>query len=265
MSAHLDVSKLVAAGCNVGDLRKLNVSPADIRAAGFTIQQMHEHLGIERLSEAGFTLPDFQEAGFSVSELVKKFSLKQLADSGKKYPLNDLLMHFSPSELRTIGRIPAADFVALGTVSAANLREFGYPDAEIWDSGVTVAPVPAPSPHKQTSLQPPNAAMMKVGEKWNTERNGEASTFLKVTYSRVSEEEARKLLTKPHPQSYQNSNYSYDGSGKNCPRCGRLFVLLSKYTSSDGFCGVESGTWVCDDAICGMYKEERYEGYSSIF
>jgi hypothetical protein len=262
MSAHLDVSKLVAAGCNVGDLRKLGVSPADIRAAGFGIQEMRVVLGIDRLCEAGFTLADFQEANFSISDLVRKFSLKQIADSNKKYPLTDLLMHFSPSELRSIGNISAADLVALGTVSAADLRQFGYSEQEISTCGVTAA---IPQPVAPAVLQPPNAVTMKVGEKWSTRRDGDASTFLNVTYSRVSEEEARRLLSNPHPQSYRASSYSYDGSGKKCPRCGRLFVLLSKYTSSDGMCGVESGSWVCDDATCGMYKEERYEGYSSIF
>lgn len=69
----------------------------------------------------------------------------------------------------------------------------------------------------------------------------------------------------PHPDNRKSSSYSYDGSGKRCPRCGSLFVLVHKHSSSDGMCGVESGTWICDDALCGMMKVENYEGYGSIF
>jgi hypothetical protein len=64
MSRNFNVPQLVAAGCGVGDLRKLGVSPADIRSAGFTIQEMNVFLGIDRLCEAGFTLTDFRMQGF---------------------------------------------------------------------------------------------------------------------------------------------------------------------------------------------------------
>lgn len=114
-------------------------------------------------------------------------------------------------------------------------------------------------------LIPPNASTMNTGDTWKGERHGDGSTFLKVSYKRHTQSEAQELLKNTYKGSRVTSSYSYDGSGKHCPRCGRMFVLLSKYTSSDGMCGVESGTWICDDDTCGLEKREDYEGYGSIF
>jgi hypothetical protein len=260
-STNLDVPMLVAGGCGVSDLRKLNVSPADIRLAGFTFEQMSVHLGVDRLREAGFTLPDFQAANYPLRNLAAKFPMQDLVRSNK-YSLAELVSYFSPNDLRQLG-FTASDFVEqTGCTSATMLRQYGFTDAEVMATGIQTAPavVPPPQPY-----QPLNSSSMAVGDTWRNKRTGDAGTFLEVTYSRVDESTARRLLSRPHPQNGCQSNYSYDGSGKRCPRCGRVFILLEKHSSSDGMCGVESGTWICDDAHCGMKKVENYEGYRSIF
>ncbi len=252
---------LVAAGCGISDLRKLNISPADIRLAGFTMDQMSVHLGVDRLKEAGFTLQDFLNAGsFSLNDLVRSFPVEDIVKS-KKFTLEELMKCISPSDLRTYG-YTAKDFVSqLGCNSVTLLKQYGFTNAEIASAGLST---PAP-PSQPLSYQPPNAKRMSVGETWTAKRTGDASTFLEVMYTRVDAATASGLLSHPHPDNGTASNYPYDGSGKSCPRCGRSFVLLEKYCSSDGMCGVERGAWVCDDANCGMKKTERYEGYSSIF
>lgn len=86
-----------------------------------------------------------------------------------------------------------------------------------------------------------------------------------VTYTKLSPEAAREELRKRHADQADSTSYYYEGSGRLCPVCHQRFVLVSKYTSSDGMCGVERGTWVCPQADCGIRKEERYEGYGTIF
>ena len=259
----MNVSKLKRDGKSVGDLRKIGISPAEIRAAGYTLEEMNVYLGIDRLCEAGFTLEDFCVANFDLGELKRKFNLTQILQSsrGRTYTLPQLLQHFPAIELKTIGGFTSTDFHALGNISAAQLRQLGFSEEEITACGVNetrshVNPGP---------WQPPHAATMTVGESWNAHRTGAASTFLEVFYQRIPESEARDLLSSPYGDQLRTSSYSYDGSGKNCPRCGRLFVLLEKVMSSDGMCGVERGTWLCDDPQCGMRKKERYEGYGTIF
>lgn len=262
LSARLNVPLLIQAGCGVSDLRKLGFTPAEIRTAGFTFQQLSVHFGVDRLTEAGFTLQDFLDNNFPLSDLAHKFPLQDLVKS-KKFSLQQLFEHFPPRDLRAQG-YKASDFVQLGNMSETELRRIGFKDSEIAASGITVFRTAPPTP---TTLQPPSdiATKMAVGESWEHKRTGDASTFLEITYTRLDNASARALLANPHPNNLQASSHSYDGSGKNCPRCGRLFILLKQYCSSDGMCGVESGTWICDDANCGMKKEERYEGYGSIF
>jgi hypothetical protein len=257
-----DIHQLIASGYGVSKLRTAGFSPAEIRAAGFSLEEMHVHLGIHRLIEAGFQLEDFQRANFSVGEiLLGKFPLDLvLKDNPRRYPLKELMQIVPPDELRTVAGYRAEDFLLLRNISATDLKRFGFSSEEISAAMVHFSRPAVPGP-----LQPPNAVSMAVGEYWNFERTGDASTFLKIRYTRLRQAEAEIILERPHPYNLKQSSYSYDGSGRHCPRCGRLFVLLEKYTSSDGMCGVERGKWICDDPSCGMEKEENYEGYGSIF
>lgn len=260
----VDVAKLVAEGYGVSKLRSCGVSPAEIRAAGFTIEQMHEHLGIHRLIEAGFNLTDFQAASFPVKELLQHYSLEEiLRPNNRAYPLTELMTCVLPTQIRNVAHYSATEVIQLENVSASDLKQFGYTQEEI-NEALSTLPPPVYGPPEPGPLQPSHAASMEVGQTWEKERT-EGTSTLKVTYARISQAEAESLLQNPHPQNRKKSSYDYDGSGKNCPRCGRLFVLLEKYTSSDGYCGIERGLWVCDDASCGMQKSESYEGYGSIF
>lgn len=257
-----DIHQLIAQGYGVSKLRTAGFSPAEIRAAGFSLEDMHVHLGIHRLIEAGFQLEDFQHANFPVRELLAGgFALDLiLRDNPRKYPLSELMGCVPPDKIRTVAGFRAEDFLQLGNISATDLRKFGFSEEEISEAMSHFSGPVVPGP-----FQPPHAASMTVGDSWNFERTGDASTFLKIRYTRLGKSAAEILLAHPHANNLNQSSYGYDGSGKNCPRCGRLFVLLEQYTSSDGMCGVERGKWVCDDPSCGMQKEENYEGYGSIF
>ena len=260
---NVNVAHLVSEGKGIGELQKLGVSPAEIRAAGFTVEQMYVHLGVYRLVEAGFTLSDFNNASilFPLAELAHQFPLSDILQGTKKYTLSELLSCFPPSDLRTIGGFTASDFIALGNVSMTDLGQFGFSEEEITSAmSALPAKTPAVSP-----LQPQHAATMNVGDTWHIEHKEGCNLVLDVKYNRKSEAEARALLLHPHSENRRGSSYSYDGSGKQCPRCGHLFVLLTKYTSSDGMCGIERGSWICDDPKCGMEKQEDYEGYGTIF
>jgi hypothetical protein len=91
---------------------------------------------------------------------------------------------------------------------------------------------------------------------------------LTVTYMRVPVDEAETLLADPliEKRTVTMSNqYQYGGSGRRCPRCGRLFVLTYKMASADDSHADELGKWICDDASCGMTKTEVYTGYGTVF
>lgn len=257
-----DVQKLVAEGYGVSKLRSLGFSPAEIKAAGFTLSEMHVHLGIHRLIEAGFTLEDFQRENFPIQEIVQHFSLEEILQSNNRaYSLKELFPYVPPTLLRSIALFTASEFLQLGTISSSDLRQYGFTEEEIIEAlSSTTRDLPVPGPY-----QPPHATSMKVGDSWSEERTDAASTFLKVTYRRLSQAESQSLLQHPYSDTHRYSSYIYEGSGKHCPRCGRLFVLLDKYSSSDGMCGVERGHWICDDSSCGMEKSESYEGYGTIF
>lgn len=258
-----DVQKLVAEGYGVSKLRSLGFSPAEIKAAGFTLSEMHVHLGIHRLIEAGFTLEDFQRENFPIQEIVQHFSLEEILQSNNRaYSLKELFPYVPPTLLRSIALFTASEFLQLGTISSSDLRQYGFTEEEIIEalSSTSTRNLPVPGPY-----QPPHATSMKVGDSWSEERTDAASTFLKVTYRRLSQAESQSLLQHPYSDTHRYSSYIYEGSGKHCPRCGRLFVLLDKYSSSDGMCGVERGHWICDDSSCGMEKSESYEGYGTIF
>jgi hypothetical protein len=259
MSGFSTAAALKAQGKTVGDLRKVGISPADIRAAGYTLHEMYQHLGIHRLNEAGFTLSDYLLAHIELREVASHFSLADILRTNRSiYSLAELAKKYHGSELRTVGGFTAAEFVSQVGTTAAELQTFGYSESEIAASGVSAPPsgpvVPGP-------WQPPHAASMQVGDTWKFRH--ETSPEIDVTYTRLPENEARRLHQQCMPLSV--SGYSYNGSGKNCPRCGRKFVLVEHYASSDGMCAVERGAWICDDVQCGMHKSEKYEGYGSIF
>ncbi len=112
--------------------------------------------------------------------------------------------------------------------------------------------------------QPPHAQDMKIGDTWES-----SWEYLHVVYSRLPPSEATSYLSRfqssSPSSSSSSSTYGYDGSGKHCPRCGRLFVLIEISAGANDMRADESGVWVCDDSNCSMKKEERYNGYGSIF
>lgn len=249
---------VVATDKGVADLRKLGISPAEIRAVGFTIDQMRIHLGVFRLIEAGFTLRDFQSANFSLQEIRGSFPLEDLVNSDVKYSLEDLLRSFSPAQLKSTGKFKAIDFLRLGMISARELRVNGFSNEEI-EASLAELPRPIITLHPR---QPPNAQDMKIGDKWEN-----SWEYLHVVYSRLPPSEATSYISRFQSSSSPSSSstYGYDGSGKHCPRCGRLFVLIEISAGANDMRADESGVWVCDDSNCGMKKEERYNGYGSIF
>ncbi len=108
MNNTTNIRDLVASGKGVADLRKLGISPAEIRAVGFTIDQMRVHLGVFRLIEAGFTLRDFQSANFSLQEIQGSFPLEDIVNSDVEYSLEDLLRSFSPVQLKRTGKFKSS-------------------------------------------------------------------------------------------------------------------------------------------------------------
>jgi hypothetical protein len=258
----VDVAKLVASGYGVSRLRSAGVSPAEIRAAGFTIEQMHEHLGVFKLKEAGFQLEDFQRANFPVNEILGEFSLEEVLNANPgAYPLETLMKCVPPNRLKNAGGFTAENFYQLGTVTAAELKHYGFGPEEIAEA---VARHPAPAP-VVTGWQPAHAVNMAIGEEWKKSAEGRGLT---VTYMRVPVDEAETLLADPliEKRTVTMSNqYQYGGSGRRCPRCGRLFVLTYKMASADDSHADELGKWICDDASCGMTKTEVYTGYGTVF
>ena len=225
MSKKPTVAELVAAGYGVSKLRSAGVSCADIRAAGFTIQEMYKHLSVDRLVEAGFVLEDFQRANFPVATILGAFSVEQvLRANPRAFPLSELLLCADPATLRTVGKYTAEDFYVLGNVSCAELKRFGFTTEEI---AVVLHNRPAPpvTPH---SLHPPHAASMAIGEEWRQDRTS-GSRGISVTFKRVPKAEAEALLANPIIENRRvrvSNDYGYDGTGHRCPRCGRHFVLL---------------------------------------
>jgi hypothetical protein len=261
----VNVAHLVAAGYGVSKLRSAKVSPADIRAAGFPIEEMHKHLGMHMLKEAGFQLDDFMRANFPVNEVVSAYPLEDVLRSDpRRYPLEELMKYVPPARIRTAGNYTATEFLQLGDISAAELRQYGFTPEEI-SSALQIYLTANPPVIVPSSDQPPHAATMQVGDTWSTERTGDYTRFLRVTYTRLPAAEASRLLEHPSAGIRDKTDYGYDGSGKRCPRCGRLFVLLEKQAGADDMKAEETGKWVCDDPECGMMKTEDYKGYGSIF
>jgi hypothetical protein len=123
-----------------------------------------------------------------------------------------------------------------------------------YPTGITVS---GPGPR-----QPPHAVTMDVGDTWTA-----SFEYLEVDYTRLNSTEAQHLLLNPHFQSYEECTmYGPDGSGKKCPRCGKLFILIEKTRDyADDMRADQEGIWVCEDSQCGMRKHEVYRGYGSIF
>jgi hypothetical protein len=263
MSSRPNVAELVAAGYGVGRLRTAGVSPAEIRAEGFSLEEMYKHLGIPLLIEAGFQLEDFRRANFSINQILGAFPLDRvLREYAGAYTLKDLITCVSPQDLITLGNFTADDFYQVGDVPAAELRQYGFSQTEI-DAAVALHPPARVTPGAH---QPPHASTMSVDEEWSQQMDD--SRGLSVTYKRLPKEEAIERLANPIVENRRissSSNYGYGGSGHLCPRCGRLFVLLYKSATSEDMHADEEGTWICDDPDCGMMKNEKYTGYGTIF
>lgn len=74
------ISKLIEAGCTVGDLRKLAFTPREIRELGhFSFGAMRECLHGELLKAAGFTINDFKANSVPWEEVKKLFPSDELA------------------------------------------------------------------------------------------------------------------------------------------------------------------------------------------
>ena len=271
-----EVAALVRSGMGVSQLRRQGVTPQQTRAAGFSFADMARHLGDHLLLEAGFAVSDFVAHGTPLANLVKHFPLRHVRDAAAgRFALADYLAaRCHPAVLRAELGYDAADFVAAagGTLSRMHLRHAGFSEQEV---GAALASAVVPEP---TALQPPAAvvaAMLPGGEAWRARSEFESSTFLERAYRRIDAADAAARLTNDvvaaelEPAAFgprtSSAGGGYAGSGRQCPRCGGAFVCVARHTSSDGMCGVERGTWVCDAPACGMLKEESAETYGSIF
>lgn len=103
------------------------------------------------------------------------------------------------------------------------------------------------------------------GQTYNFRLERPASCYLAVTFRKLDAASAEELKKKNKPlDQHKIGTRSYDGSGKSCPLCGGNWIQTAQYSSSDGFCGVERGAWVCAGACC-LEKMEDSETYNSIF
>jgi hypothetical protein len=276
-----ELTALRAAGASVGDLRKLQVPPADIRAAGYSVHDMARFLGPHLLLPV-FSLAELR-AVFSAAELLRFRSARDLIAAG--FPLSDVAGSMNAASLRAAG-ISAADLVAAARSATSSTSTSTSPASSYWElsaRGFTAeeleaAGMPTPPP---VTPPPPLACVLLPGPPPSVEQlralrvnadelilsgSGSAGACLSVTVRRVSAREVEQLLAgRSRCAPMHLSGYTYEGSGTRCPLCGHVLVLTSRYNSSDGMAGVERGSWVCATPDCGITKEESYEGYGTIF
>lgn len=261
-----DVASMLQAGVGVFQLLRKGVTPRQLRDAGLSFAEMDKHMGVHLLIQAGFEAEDFVAHGRSLESLAPHFPLPVLKASAK-FPVREFLhcRAVPLSSIKGLGFSAEEVVQALEReVSRGQLAAMGFSEAEIASAKAATAQAVVtgemqPSPEQIVDIQPGRPL-------WRKERR--VPSELRVEYGRVLPAEARELLGAPHPDAIRpgrSSGYSYDGSGRFCPRCGGYFVLLDKYTSSDGMCGVERGRWVCEDPECGFVKTEAAETYGTIF
>ena len=101
----------------------------------------------------------------------------------------------------------------------------------------------------------PTLLDLDVGDNLITTNAADLGQTEKITYTRLSEKDARvKLSLDSIPQRVLK-----------CPRCDAVMQLYYKRVSSDGYCGIEYADHICTDLSCGLQIERFYEGYGSIF
>lgn len=298
------IALLKSQGVNVSQLRTKGFSPEEIRLAGYSLKEMHPHLGMHRLIEAGFTLKDFLKAypetitlreigcSFPFKDILQTAatlaleeeeslkdstdeSLKPSSSSSCSFPLKDLYQAgFPPEEIRSFTSYQAIDFLRLGKITCRDLLAYGFTPEEIqiaetlyYHPNPSLPPPLAPPLPSPGPMQPPHASTMVIGEHWKN-----STDYLTVDYYKVDPIEAEDLLMNhailenPYRGPKPSNTYGSDGSGKTCPACGHLWVLLEKSASANDMRADEIGKWICDNAKkCGMVKEEIYTGYGSIF
>jgi hypothetical protein len=118
-----------------------------------------------------------------------------------------------------------------------------------------------PFPSADELKQRVATALQKPGDTVKLHRDDPSSCYLTAIFTRLSAEENARLSAQP--VVVKTTSHSYTGSGKACPLCSGQWRLLSAYTSSDGYCGVERGTWHC--AHCSVKRDEDSETYGTIF
>eukprot|EP01006_Ploeotia_vitrea_P065945 TRINITY_DN94069_c0_g1_i1.p1 TRINITY_DN94069_c0_g1~~TRINITY_DN94069_c0_g1_i1.p1 ORF type:complete len:251 (-),score=16.82 TRINITY_DN94069_c0_g1_i1:695-1447(-) len=107
---------------------------------------------------------------------------------------------------------------------------------------------------------------LAVGETHWVSRKPAYGDGLDLYYKRLSPADAAKQLVPLSQQSAShNSPVSAQTHGTACPRCGCILVETYRYTSSDGFCGLDHDAWHCaDTANCGIMRRCDYEGYGHV-
>jgi len=52
--------------------------------------------------------------------------------------------------------------------------------------------------------------------------------------------------------------------GSKCPKCSKNMSEVVRYTSSDGFFGLENDRFVCEDVNCGISRVCDFAGYGNV-
>jgi len=61
-----------------------------------------------------------------------------------------------------------------------------------------------------------------------------------------------------------NTPVTLTNYGSKCPRCSKTMREVVRYTSSDGFFGLENDRFVCEDVNCGISRVCEFAGYGNV-
>lgn len=244
-AAGATVAELKAAGATISDLRKpplrSSITPAAMRAGGYTCAEMEKHLGAFMLREAGFTAAEMRAAGVPAANLLNcGFALRDVVAGGANY---------------------------------WEMRSRGAPAAELEAAGMHAPPPHVPPPPVGSGsgagvlLPSARVAALAVGETITAHHSEPGTSHgLHVQLTRLAEPEAAALRDHPHKDwLHGDTMYGYAGSGCLCHACGSAFVLVEKVAHADDMTADEQAKWVCERPGCGIVKTEQYKGYGSLF
>lgn len=108
---------------------------------------------------------------------------------------------------------------------------------------------------------------LKVSEDFYVSNNYDSSQGgLELQYIRLAPAAAAAELKKRDAKEIEQSRpVSGSTYGTTCPSCGKEMIETMRYTTSDGFFGLERDTWVCRDTEhCGIVRNCRFAGYGSV-